>query len=74
MEVVEWEPNRTLGMITQDGSMEIHGRTTFEEIGESRTRLTLDVDMPVDESMKNHFEDLIRQSTEKIKELIESET
>ncbi|HEV3473668.1 MAG TPA: SRPBCC family protein [Actinomycetota bacterium] len=74
MKVVEWEPNRSLGMITRDGPMEIDGRATFEEIGESRTRLTLDVDMPIDESMKDQIEGSIRQSTVRIKELIEAET
>lgn len=74
MEVVEWEPNRSMGMITRDGPMEIHGRATFEEMGESRTLLTLAAEMPIDESMKDHIEGSIRQSTERIKELIEAET
>jgi hypothetical protein len=54
--------------------MEIHGRAIFEEIGESRTRLTLAAEMPIDEPMKDHIEGLVRQSTERIKELIEAET
>lgn len=74
MEVVEWEPNRSMGMVTRDGPMEIHGRATFEEIGESRTRLTLTTEMPIDESMKDQIEGSIRQSTGRMKELIESET
>lgn len=74
MEVVEWEPNRSMGMITRDGPMEIDGRATFEEMSEGRTRLTLVVDMPIDESMKDQIEGSIRQSAGKIKELIEAET
>lgn len=74
MEVVEWEPNRSMGMVTRDGPMEIHGRTTFEEMGESRTRLTLAAEMPIDESMKDQIEGSIRQSTGRMKELIEAET
>jgi len=74
MEVVEWEPNRSMGMITRDGPMEIDGRATFEEMGESRTRLTLAVEMLIDESMKDSIEASIRQSTGRIKKLIEAET
>ncbi|MCA1853542.1 MAG: hypothetical protein LC647_14445, partial [Beggiatoa sp.] len=74
MEVVEWEPNRSMGMITRDGPMEIDGRAIFKEISESRTRLMLVVDMPIDESMKDQIEGSIRESTGKIKELIEAET
>jgi Polyketide cyclase / dehydrase and lipid transport len=74
MEVVEWEPNRSMGMVTRDGPMEIHGRATFEEMCESRTRLTLAAEMPIDGSMKDHIEGSIRQSTGRIKELVEAET
>lgn len=74
MEVVEWEPNRSMGMVTRDGPIEIHGRATFEEMGESCTRLTLAAEMPIDESMKDHVEGSIRQSTGRIKELVEAET
>lgn len=74
MEVVEWEPHRSMGMVTRDGPMEIPGRAAFEEMGESRARLTLAAEMPIDESMKNHIEGLIRGSVGRIKELIEAET
>ncbi|MDQ3784712.1 MAG: SRPBCC family protein [Actinomycetota bacterium] len=74
MEVVEWEPNRSMGMVTRDGPMEIHGRATFEEMGENRTRLTIAAEMPIDESMKDHIEGLIQRSAGRIKELIEAET
>lgn len=74
MEVVEWEPNRSMGMVTRDGPMEIYGRATFEEIEESRTRFSLVAEMPIDESMKERIEGSIRQSTGRIKEPIEAET
>jgi hypothetical protein len=51
MEVVECEPNRAFGVVTREGPMEIHGRTTFEEASEGRTRLTIAAEMPIDESM-----------------------
>ena len=73
MEVVEYEPNRVFGVVTRDGPMEIHGRATLEEVSESRTRLTLVVDMPIDESIKDRMTGLIQGSLRKIKDLIETE-
>jgi hypothetical protein len=74
MEVVEWEPNHSMGMVTRDGDMEIHGRATVEEMGEGRTRLTIVAEMPIDESMKEQIEASIHRSAGRIKELIEVET
>ena len=74
MEVVEYEPNRAFGMITRDGPMEIPGRATFEEVSESRTRLTMRTEMPIDESMKDPVTASVQQSLRNIKELIETET
>jgi hypothetical protein len=73
MEVVEWEPNRSMGVVTRDGPLEIHGRATVEEMGENRTRLTIDAEMPIDESMKDQIEASIQRSAARIKELIEAE-
>ncbi len=74
IEVVEYEPNRAFGTVTRDGSMEIHGRATFEEVGKGRTRLTIRADFPIDESMKERITDLMQRSVRNIKELIEAET
>jgi hypothetical protein len=74
MEVVEYEPNRAFGVVTRDGPMEIHGRASLEEVSGSRTRLTIVVDMPIDESMKDRMAGLIQGSLRKIKDLIEAET
>jgi polyketide cyclase/dehydrase/lipid transport protein len=74
MEVVEYEPNRAIGMVIREGGMEIYGRATFEEAGEGRTRLTTRADMPIDESMKDRMSGLVRGAYQKIKELIEAET
>jgi hypothetical protein len=60
MEVVEYEPNRAFGVLTREGGMEIHGRATFEEAGEGRTRLTIRAEMPIDESMKDRMSGLVR--------------
>jgi uncharacterized membrane protein len=74
MEVVEYEPNRAFGMVTREGSIETHGRVTFEEASEGRTRLTLAAEMPIDESMKDPVTGSVQQSIQNIKELIEAET
>ena len=74
MEVVEYEPNRAMGAVIREGGMEIHGRGTFEEVGEGRTRLTIRADMPIDESMKDHMSGLVQRSLRNIKDLIEAET
>ena len=74
MEVVEYEPNRAFAAVIREGGMEIHGRGTFEEAGEGRTRLTIRADMPIDESMKDHMTGLVQRSIRTIKDLIEAET
>ena len=74
MEVVEYEPNRAMGVLTREGSMEIHGRVTAEEVGEGRTRLTISAYMPIDESMKDRMRGSVQRSLQNIKDLIEAET
>jgi uncharacterized protein YndB with AHSA1/START domain len=46
MEVVEFEANRVLAMVIHDGPAEMRGRTTFEGIGDSQTRITTVIDIP----------------------------
>ena len=74
MEVVEYEPNRAFGVVIREGPMETHGRATFEETSEGRTRLTVAADFPIDESMKDRITGLMHRSVRNIKELIEAET
>jgi hypothetical protein len=74
MEVVEYEPNRAMGVLTREGPMEIHGRATVEEVSEGRTRLTIAAYMPIDESMKDRMTGSVQRSLQNIKELIEAET
>jgi len=74
MEVVRFEPNREMGMITHDGPVEIHGRATFEAVGEDQTILTMHVEIPgVDESMGSMMTSAIQKSLQNIKQLVESE-
>ena len=74
MEVVEFEPNQAFGVLILDGAMEIRGRTTFEEVSEGRTRLTVAADFPIDESMRDRITGLMQRSLRNIKELIKAET
>jgi Polyketide cyclase / dehydrase and lipid transport len=74
MEVVEYEPNQAFGVVILDGPMEIRGRTTFEEVSEGRTRLTVIAEMPIDESMKERISGLMQRSVGNIKEFVEAET
>ena len=74
IEIVEYEPNRAFGAVIREGGMEVHGRTTFEEVSEGRTRLTVTAEMPIDESMKDPMTGMIQESHRTIKELIEAET
>src|SRR5512137_3003982 len=46
MEVVEFEPNRVLAMLIHDGQAVMHGRTTFEALGDNRTKITTIIDIP----------------------------
>jgi len=74
MEVVEYEPNRAIGMVIREGPMQTDGRTTFEETSEARTRLTIRAEMPIDESMKDRMTGMVQRSLRNIKDLIEAET
>ena len=56
MEVVEFEPNRAIGMVIHDGPAEMRGRTTFEAINDNQTKITTIVDIPgMDENADKTF-------------------
>jgi hypothetical protein len=74
MEVVEFEPNRSIGMIIHDGPVEMRGQTTFESVSDGQTTLTINVEIPsMDESMEGMMRGAIQKSLQNIKQLIESE-
>ena len=74
MEVVQFEPDRAIGMITHDGPVEILGRATFEAVGENQTILTMHVEIPgMDESMAGMMTSGIQKSLQNVKQMIESE-
>ena len=74
MEVVEFEPDREIGMLTHDGPVDIHGRATFEAVVEDQTIITMHVEIPgMDESIGSMMTSAIQKSLQNIKQLIESE-
>ncbi len=73
MEVVEYEPNHSFAVLTRDGDMEMWGRATFHDLGDGRTRLNLVVDMPIDETMKEHIAGLLQGSLQRIKQILGGE-
>jgi uncharacterized membrane protein len=75
MEVVEYQPNQVIGVLTQDGPIEIQGRATFESLRQGLTKLTITADIPgLDESMQAPMTEAVKGSLRKIKELVEGET
>jgi hypothetical protein len=71
MEIIEFDPDHTMGAVIRDGPMEIRSLMTVEPEGEAASRLTFTVesdDVPVD-----MMEEPIKGSLRRIKEIIEGE-
>ena len=74
MEIVQFEPDRVIGMLTHDGPIEIHGRATFDSVAKNQSVLTLHVEIPdMDKSMESMMSSAIQGSLYNIKQMIESE-
>ncbi len=75
MEVVEFEPEKVMGVRIQDGPIETRGRATFSAAGPTATDVTIWAEFPgMDESMAEKVRPLMERSARSIKRLIESET
>lgn len=77
MEVVEFEPGQTIGVIildsTPNGLLEVHGRTTLEPVDAgSGTRITIHLDIPAMAASMDPV--MIEGSLRRMKELIEAES
>jgi uncharacterized protein YndB with AHSA1/START domain len=71
MEVIEYEPDRAIGMVIRDGSLEMRSRMLFEPVGEGGTRVSGTVDIP---SATTPIDPAaIEASLREMKRLIESE-
>lgn len=75
MEVVEFEPNRSMALLVHDGPAEMYGRAIFEATGNDRTTLTVSAEIPgMDESMDaSRIISLMERSVRNVKHLIETE-
>jgi hypothetical protein len=74
MEVVEFEPNRAMGVVIHEGPAETLGRVTFDTESEERTTLTISAEFAdMDESMEPMITGLVQRSARNIRHLIESE-
>jgi hypothetical protein len=74
MEIVEWEPERVMGARIKDANVDTTGRVTFESLGPSTTRLSVEADYPnLDASKVEHLRPLIERSYSTIRRLVESE-
>jgi hypothetical protein len=75
MEVVEYEPNRSIAMLIHDGAVEMYGRTTFEAVNPNQTLITTFFEIPgMDENMdKSFLNERLEQSGRVRKQLMETE-
>ncbi len=75
MEVVEFEPNRVIGMVIHEGPAEMRGRTTFDALSDNQTKITLILDIPgMDASTdKTFLNSRLERSAQIRKQLMESE-
>jgi hypothetical protein len=76
MQVVEFEENRAFATLIHDGPVEMLGRISFEELGESQTRVTTTIDIPaMDEAQidRNFMLSRLDRSQQNRKQLIEAE-
>jgi uncharacterized protein YndB with AHSA1/START domain len=71
MEIVEFVPDRALGMVIHDGAVEMRSRMTFEPTGRNGTRIRGTLDIP---SLAEPIDPgPIQLSMRRMKELIEAE-
>lgn len=74
MEIVEWEPERVMGARIHDANLDTVGRVTFESLGPSRTRLTIDADFPgMDEAAEAVIRPRMERTARNIRQLMESD-
>lgn len=75
MQVVEFERDRAIAMLIQDGPVAMNGRATFEALGPEKTLLSVTIDIPSrDPSADMSFlNGRLQRTLENIKQLVESE-
>jgi uncharacterized protein YndB with AHSA1/START domain len=74
MEITEWEPERVMGARIHDANMDTRGQVTFEALGSSQTRLTIEAYFPsVDASRVDQLQPLIERTASNVRRLVESD-
>ena len=74
MEIVEWQPERVMAARIRDAKADTTGRMTFESLGPSTTRLTVEADYQNLEASKvEQLRSMIERSCSNIRRLVESD-
>ena len=74
MEIVEWEPERVMAARIRDANADTTGRVTFESLGPSTTRLTVEADYSnIDASKVEQLRSMIERGYSTIRRMVESE-
>lgn len=75
MEIIEFEPERVLGVRIRDGAITTMGRATFSPATPGTTEMTIRAEFPgMDDSMADTIRPLMERSARTVKQLIEAET
>jgi hypothetical protein len=74
MDIVEWESERVMGVRIHDANADTTGRVTFESLGPSTTRLTIEADFPnLEASQVEHLRPFIERTADNVRRLVEAE-
>lgn len=71
MEVVEFEPETSFGVLIREGGMEIPGRATFESLEPNSTKLVVEAEFPLPDAMKDPLRAAMQRSVTNIKQMME---
>jgi hypothetical protein len=74
MVIVEWEPERVMGVQIHDANLETTGRVAFQALGPASTRLTIEADFPaMDDTTAERIRPRMERTARRIRELMESD-
>ena len=74
MEIVEWAPERAMGARIRDANTDTVGRVTFEALGPSRTRLTIEAEYAgLDAAKVEQLRPMIERTGRNVRQLLEND-
>jgi hypothetical protein len=74
MEIVEWDPERAMGVLIRDANTDTRGRVTFEAQGPSRTRLTIEAEFAgLGTADVEKLRPMIERTARNVRHLVEAE-